>query len=186
MKDAEVYSLYSNGDKAHPQPYVLQFSVNGKSTDTKVDFERKILPHKKIRSSGSGNYEVNANVNYLFNYGVTGGDTVGDFHVFMEEGDNSRNPQINYYLPKDVYSYKVHWLEGISIPRPPVKVNEGILRTTCNTENCIWYQLAGNTNTVAVKVGVGREFKPLHSGVYCVATEYGVGYAVSKPVIFRK
>ncbi len=186
MKDAEVYSLYSNGDKGHPQPYVLQFTVNSKSKTNEVGFERKIFPHKKIRSSGSGNYDVNANDNYLFNYGVTVGDTLNDFHVFMEEGDDKMQAITNYYLPKDVYSYKAHWLDGTSIPRPSIKNTDGVLSAIGNANNCIWYQLAGDNNTVAVKVGVGGEFKPLRSGAYCLAREYGVGYAVSRPVIFRK
>ena len=178
------YTLYSNGDFAHPKAFGLDFKANNK--DGSIKFIRKRYSTCPIPSTGAGNYEEDADGNYILNYGVTPDNADNLTHTFCEVAQSNGHILAKYSLPKNVFAYKVLRLKASAIQRPIITRKENVLSAHGNMKEWTWYQLSGNSNEIITKVGTGASFKPTQNGTYCVAGKLGVGYSVSEPFMFRQ
>jgi hypothetical protein len=177
-----TYSVFSNGDKLHPYCYGIVFTVD--ELTQKVSLKNLVYPSKSVLSYGHGNFELNAEGRYLLNYGICGNDTAADIILF-ETGNVNRAELVTYAIAPVNVSYRVYELTNCVPPRPQIIQIDKFLRAKGNMKNWVWYQLSGNDCRTVKKVGNGSFFSPQRGGVYCVTGEYGIGYSVSAPFLYK-
>ena len=181
--DHTTYTLYSNGDFDFPRPSGLIISVSKK--DSQISLVKKTIPDFNYFAHSAGNYEVQENGDYIFNYGAHAYAS-NVRNPFMEYSDKHEKVYAQYSFPGSLYSYEVHQLNEWKPPRPEVVLKNKELTAKGEMKEWTWYKLSGDDNTVVTKAGVGAVFKPTENGVYCVAGKYGIGYSVSRPFYFKQ
>ena len=180
--DYTRYSLFSNGDFAHPKAFGLDFKANNK--DGSIKFIRKRYSTCNLPSTGAGNYEVDEHGNYILNYGVTPDGSDKPSHTFCEMAQSDGHVFASYSLPKNVFAFKISKLKAPPVTGPMVSRKGNVLSAHGNMAGWIWYRLE-NDNSV-IKVAQGVDFKPGINGTYYVAGKVGMGYAVSEPFLFKQ
>ena len=179
--DYTRYSLYSNGDFAHPKAFGLEFKANNK--DGSIKFIRKRYSACNVPSTGGGSYTVDDNGDYLLSYGVTPDNGDKPSHTFCEMAKSNGDIIATYSLPKNVFAFKVLKLKAPPVVRPTVSRKGNVLTAKGDMTGWIWYRLE-NDNTFT-KMATGADFKPSVGGTYFVAGKLGIGYAVSEAFLFK-
>ena len=182
-KGNRFYSFLSNGDQAYKQCSVYQFTVKDTLNGVMIfRTKKRYFPAEKTpNTGGGGNYDVEKNGNYIFNYGNFKSDSIRTLFDYRNGNDKIL---ARYTIAPYILAYRVHKLSGWRPARPAVKQNKGSLSVDQKYDGT-WY-LLDNENHKATVAGQGNNFKPEKAGVYCVAVKYGFGYSVSKPVSFAK
>ena len=178
------YSFYSNGDAQHKTSIACQFSVKDTLNGVKAfKILKKHTPPTEIKNSnGLGNYDVEANGNYLINYGAYRADTSNPKTCF-EYRDVNNKILSSYALYPFATIYRAHKLDGWRPARPVIKLNGKVLSLEVNYPSISWYEL-NSKEQIATQVFQGKEFNPSKAGVYCAVVASGFGYAVSEPFNF--
>ena len=178
------YSLFSDGKQPDKLAYALTFKVNKQTND--ITLVNKRMTAEPMITDGAGNYEMYGAGNYLLSYGQYPlKDSSENFHPFMELRHKNETIFAKYKLPALVFTYKVHPLSDARPPRPGITTNKKTLEATGDMSEWVWYRLTGVDNTIVQKVSEGYSFTPTEPGVYCVEGKYGIGWAVSKPFLFK-
>jgi hypothetical protein len=181
-----TYSVYSLGTDEHPKSLVQFFSVDKKTL--RLNPGKKIMPEHHVWSNGAGNFDPEENGNYLLHYGLYPGTDHSDTsHVFMEYRIKNGGI-IRLKLPSMIFAYKAHRLISTIPPRPSIRQQGDVLIASgSRMKNWTWYKLEQKKkHKNARKVGSGESYIPTENGKYCVSAEYGIGYAVSVPVTWKK
>ena len=177
------YSLFSDGKLPDRIASGVTFRVNKLSHEIKP--VNKFLPDEPVFSGGAGNYEVYENGGYLLSYGQYPlKDSTEKYHFFMEFRDGHGRIRTKYQLPALLFTYKVHKVTNERPPRPVITESKSTLQAVGDMNNWVWYRLSGPNNTLTEKVSEGETFTPKEYGWYCVAGKYGIGWSVSKLVLF--
>ena len=186
-KGETIYTVLSNGDSSRALAAAYQFTLHGlgqKSPPFKL--VHKVEPKPVVPNTGAGgNYDVEANGDYLINYGAFTGDSTVN-RLLFECRDSNDRIIAQFKVPPRIICYRVHKMNNGNISRPLINENHGSLTTDNERREHTWYRLTGADKTSATMVAKGIRFQPLESGVYCVTEAMGVGYAVSLPFIFNK
>jgi hypothetical protein len=182
-----IYSVLSNGDSSRPFTTAYQFTVKQNASQQPVfKIIGKLEPKDTVPNTGAGgNYDVYTNGNYLINYGAFTGDSL-HYRLLFEYRDKNDSILAQYKVPQRIICYRVHQMFNHSFVQPIIKVADGYLQAANEAKQHKWYRLYGAGNMSATEVGSGNKYKPTESGTYCFTEKYGIGYLVSKPVVFQK
>jgi len=182
-KPQSTYTVISNGDSIYPHCSAYQFTVLENNTDPHL----KITKHftsTSVPETGGGNYDVETNGDYLINYGLYQGDSLHQ-HILFEYRAKNDSLLGQYTGLQQTFCYRVHKFTGNRPPRPLVVQKKGAL-VLAKQQNAVWYQLSGKYMALVTKAGTGNKFIPAHPGYYCAVVKYGIGYAVSQVINYRK
>jgi len=181
-----IYTVLSNGDSSRPYTTAYQFKVMGEEKNPVFKIVRRFEPDVSVPNTGAGgNYDVEENGNYLINYGAFEGDS-STKRLLFEYRDRTDKIIAQYKVPSRIICYRVHKMNNNLLPRPLIKIKNRCLYAGNGLKAHTWYRLSGPGNTIATEVGEGEKYQPTEKGVYCMTEPYGVGYAVSVPVVFDK
>ena len=184
------YTVLSNGDSAHPVCRAYRFTVDFDAKGQQiVKLLKTYTPSEAMtETGGGGNFDMDAKGDYLFNYGLFKQDTtltqrpLFEYHV---SGDKINSAEYNIANPY-VFSYRVHRMSGCRPERPAIVDNNGVLSTNFRAEKYTWYQLSGQDLKTIHQVHIGEKYSPDASGYYCVACPYGIGWVVSRPLLYTR
>ena len=191
VKDAQgniFYTILSNGDDQHQQCEVYQFTVNYDKKGTPViKLIKKIAPIEKISNTGGGgNFDIEADGNYIFNYGLYKQDTTLKERILMEYKNEKNNTRTEYAIAPSIFSYRIHKMTEWSPSRPVISNKNGALISDSKAPAQKWYRLSGTDLHTVNYAGKGDTFTPKEEGYYCVSVKSGFGWAVSRPFKFDK
>ena len=182
-----IYTVLSNGDSSRPFTTAYQFTVSSIDRMSPLyKIAKKFEPKDTVPNTGAGgNYDVEANGNYLINYGAFAGDS-STYRLLFEYRDKSDSIVAQYKVPSRIICYRVHKMNNPQLKRPAIKVKDGWLNAPDESKEYRWYRLSGTNNTVVTEVSSGVRYKPTEGGLYCFTEKYGIGYLVSEPVRLDK
>jgi Arylsulfotransferase (ASST) len=176
-KQESTYTVLSNGDSLYRHCAAYQFTVlpgpNGASVKIIKAFTQDDVPE-----TGAGNFEVNANGDYIINYGLYRGDTL-PMHILFDYRNPENKLLARYTASPQAFCYRVRTFSNSLPPRPVVVEKNGMLTVKSETKNVTWYELSGKNFEIVTRCSNATRFKPGHHGNYCVAVKQGIGYLVS-------
>ena len=127
---SNVYSVYSCGQNPeYPVAEAVVFRVHKKTH--KITLVKNYRPEERIMSGGQGSFDLEANGDYIMNYGQAP-NPVGsnNYRPFMQVGRGD-SVFARYSLPKWVVCYRVHKLRNWpKPPRPEIVLKNGVLLAT--------------------------------------------------------
>lgn len=182
-----LYSVFSNGDTAHPYLEGLVYNINEiKKTATLVN---RYKPQPSIYSFALGNYDCSDDI------------CVINFGMYVPKNKEEKTQEIGQILAGEKiaasisatilnFPYQIHTTKwNASQRRPKVTFKKGTLQSNSFTglHDYAWYKIEGTT---AISVGKGKTFIPAISGKYVVEAQQGAGqfksYLVSDVFVFTK
>ena len=174
-----TYTVLSNGDSLNPHCTAYQFTVLEDKEDPHLKIVRS-FNSPEIPQTGAGNYDVEANGNYVINYGLYRGDTQS-MHVLFDYRAKDDKLWGRYVVLPQAFCYRIHRFTGPVPSRPEIVEKKGVLVAKDESKTGVWYELSGKDLEAVTKVSAARKFKPLHKGYYSLVVKDGIGYVVSKP-----
>ncbi len=182
-----LYSVFSNGDTAHPYLDGIVYKINEiNKTATLVSRYR---PKPEIYSLALGNYDYENGVSII------------NFGMYKPENIEADKQQIGQILVGEKiaatlfssglnFPYQIHTTKwSVAQLRPKIIFNKNKLFSNLITglHDYVWYEIEGTT---AKPVGTGTAFLPPKSGNYVVEAQLGTGtyksYLVSDIFVFKK
>lgn len=182
-----LYSVFSNGDTAHPYLDGIVYKINEiNKTATLVSRYR---PKPEIYSLALGNYDYENGVSII------------NFGMYKPENIEADKQQIGQILVGEKiaatlfssglnFPYQIHTTKwSVAQLRPKIIFNKNKLFSNLITglHDYVWYEIKGTT---AKPVGTGTAFLPPKSGNYVLEAQLGTGtyksYLVSDIFVFKK
>src|ERR1700722_4071469 len=94
-------------------------------------------------TGGGGNFDMEANGNYLFNYGLFKQDSTLPKRVLFEYKNEKNNTTAEYEISPSIFAYRLHKMENWRTPRPDINRKGAQLGTDSRWTNLKWYRLSG-------------------------------------------
>ncbi len=182
------YTVVSSGDDEHPHCVAYQFKVEYDKNDGPViKLLKTILPAVEIpNAGGGGNFDLEPDGNYLFNYGLFSQDSVLKSRALFEYRDEKNHVTAEYTISPSIFSYRVHKTTDWRPSRPVIIEKSGKMIADSKASVIKWYRLSGTDLHTVEYTGDGEKYAPTEEGYYCVSVKYGIGWSVSRPFKFKK
>ena len=182
------YTVWSNGDSAHPYCQGFQFTVNiNDKAEPIVKVLKTISPSENIPGTGGGgNMDVDIYGDYLLNYGLFTQDSTLSERSLFEYKDVRSGKLGLYQTSPTIFSFRVHTMDGWRPARPVISLMGTQLYTDIKSNTLQWYRLSGAGLKTVKYLKESETFTPTENGFYCVASRLGIGWSVSRPFKYTK
>lgn len=168
-----LYSVFSNGDSAHPHMEAILYNIDEINKTAKLVYRYRPTPDCISSALGSVDYINNL---CIINKGAF--FCSPSANVISEIIDTTTNLKVAEYLtPNYQFSYQTRGTYWNVSTRPKIRLEQGVLKTDSipNLYNYKWYKIVDTTATL---VGNGLEYTPT-TGKYVVQAQKDTGVIIS-------
>ncbi len=167
-----LYSVFSNGDAAHPYMEAILYDINESNNTANVVYKHKVTPECISLALGSVDY---VNGMCIINRGLFSCNTNNNINEIIDTASNTKVAEL--FGPIGQFSYQSRGTYWNVSTRPKLRLEGGELKTDSipNLYNYKWYKIEDTTATFA---GSGLTFSP-SSGNYVVQAQKDTGLIVS-------